>query len=200
QAVSYPEGSLIKHFEIIDPVIKADGVFNLCKLKTHLFTRITGAVKNYFGTVTGLQKPMWHMRYGNQAGQFASHLVDLLQVLPGGITLLDGIIAMQGRGPISGQPYPLGLVGGSVNPVALDTALLQILGLNPVKSPVWQDCAARKFAGTDPDNLHYPLLTPAQFSCKNFTAPTLLKPISFNPFRMLLSACRRFAARLKEYP
>jgi len=186
--------------KIARAALECDFLVNLPRVKTHIQLYITLAVKNYFGTVTGLQKPAWHMRYGSQGAQFASHLVDLLQVLPGGITLLDGIIAMHGRGPISGQPFPLGLVGGAINPVALDTALLQILGLNPIKSPVWQECSVRNLAGTDPDVLNYPLLTPAQFSGKDFNAPTVLKPISFNPLRMLLSTCRRFAARLKEYP
>ena len=48
QAVSYSEGTLIKRFEVITPILKASGVFNLCKLKTHSFMRMTGAVKNIF--------------------------------------------------------------------------------------------------------------------------------------------------------
>ena len=53
--VSFPEGKLIKHFNAITPVLEADGIFNLCKLKTHLFMYMTGAVKNHFGIVPGLE-------------------------------------------------------------------------------------------------------------------------------------------------
>ncbi len=180
--------------------LECDMLVNLPRMKAHIQLYMTLAVKNYFGTVVGLQKPWWHLRYGNHADQFASHLVDLLQVLPDGMTLLDGIAAMHGTGPISGRPFPLGLVAGSVNPVALDTGLLQIPGLEPLRSPVWLECARRGLAGTTPDALDYPLLKPAGFSCRNFIVPEILKPVSFNPLRMLSSTCRRFAARLKESP
>jgi len=148
--------------------------------------------------VVGFQKPWWHLRYGNHAAQFASHLIDLLAVLPGGPTLVDGIVAMHTTGPISGNPFPLGLVAGGVNPVPIDTAILQILGLDQRKSALWQECANRGLPGADPGTLVYPFLGPEAFPNKNFQAPAILKPVSFNPLRMLLSAGRRFAARVKE--
>jgi len=184
--------------EMARAALECDLLVNLPRVKTHIQLFVTLAVKNYFGTVVGLQKPWWHLRYGKHAEQFASHLVDLLPVLPAGVTLLDGIVAMHGTGPISGQPFPLGLVAGAINPVAMDTALFQILGLNPVQSVLWQECAKRGLAGTDPDLLDYPLLSPAALSIKNFKAPVFLKPVSFNPLRMVSSTCRRFAARVKE--
>jgi uncharacterized protein (DUF362 family) len=148
--------------------------------------------------VVGFQKPWWHLRYGDHAEQFASNLVDLLPVLPSGLTLLDGIVAMHGTGSLSGQPYSLGLVAGAINPVALDTALLQILGLDHANSALWQECAHRGLAGSDPGVLDYPLLKPAELTVEDFKAPSILKPVSFNPWRMVVSACRRFAARVKE--
>lgn len=178
--------------------LECDILVNLPRVKAHSQLYVTLAVKNYFGTVVGFQKPLWHLRYGNHAEQFASHLVDLLPVLPSGVTLLDGIVAMHGSGPLSGLPFSLGLVAGAINPVALDTALLQILGLDQAKSALWQECAKRDFVGTDPDMLDYPLLKPAEFPVKNFKAPTILKPVSFNPLRMMVSGCKRFAARVKE--
>ena len=178
--------------------LECDVLVNLPRVKAHSQLYVTLAVKNYFGTVVGFQKPWWHLCYGDHAEQFASHLVDLLPELPSGVTLLDGIVAMHGSGPISGLPFSLGLVAGAVNPVALDTALLQILGLDPARSALWQECASRDLAGTDPDTLDYPLLKPAEFPVIGFKAPAILKPVSFNPLRMLVSACRRFAARVKE--
>ena len=114
------------------------------------------------------------------------------------MTLVDGIVAMHGTGPVSGQPYPLGLIAGSVNPVALDTALLQVLGLDEAKSPLWLECKKRGLAGVDAGRLDYPLGKPEEFLAKDFKAPKDLKPVSFNPLRMLVSACRRYAARVKE--
>ena len=178
--------------------LECDLLINLPRVKAHSQLYMTLAVKNYFGTVVGFQKPCWHLRYGSHAEQFASHLVDLLPILPAGITLLDGIVAMHGTGPISGQPYPLGLIAGAVNPVALDTALLQVLGLDAAKSPLWLECAKRDLAGADSGRLDYPLEKPEEFLVRDFKAPKDLKSVSFNPLRMLFSACRRYAAQVKE--
>jgi uncharacterized protein (DUF362 family) len=184
--------------DIACAALECDILVNLPKVKAHSQLYMTLAIKNYFGTVVGFQKPLWHLRYGNHAEQFASHLVDLLSVLPAGMVLLDGIVAMHGTGPISGRPFSLGLVAGAINPVSLDTALLQTLGLDHAKSALWNECENRGLAGADPDMLDYPLTKPEEFSVKDFIAPTVLKPVSFNPLRMLVSACRRFASRAKE--
>ncbi|MDX1775742.1 MAG: DUF362 domain-containing protein [Desulfobulbales bacterium] len=178
--------------------LECDVLVNLPRIKAHSQLYVTLAIKNYFGTVVGFQKPWWHLRYGNHARQFASHLVDLLTVMPGGMTLVDGIVAMHTTGPISGEPYPLGLVAGSINPVAMDTSLLQVLGLDHAKSALWNECHSRRLAGTDTETIDYPLLKPREIKVRDFIAPSVLKPVSFNPLRMLGSACRRFAARVKE--
>ena len=178
--------------------LECDMLINLPRIKAHSQLYMTLAVKNYFGTVAGFQKPWWHLRYGHHAEQFASHLVELLEVLPAGITLLDGIVAMQGSGPVSGRPYSLGLIAGAVNPVALDTAIFQVLGLDPAKSVLCQECTRRGLVGADPRQLDYPLVKPEELRVRDFKAPTILKPISFNPLRMLISGCRRYMARVKE--
>jgi uncharacterized protein (DUF362 family) len=178
--------------------LECDMLINIPRVKAHSQFYMTLAVKNYFGTVVGFQKPVWHLRYGDQEGMFASHLVDLLAVLPPGMTFIDGIVAMHGTGPVSGQPYPLGLLGGALNPVSVDTALLKVLGLDFKKSAVWMECAKRNLAGSDPDLLDFPILKPAEFKIDGFRTPSILKPVSFNPLRMMASGCKRFAARLKE--
>jgi uncharacterized protein (DUF362 family) len=178
--------------------LECDMLINLPRVKAHSQIYMTLAVKNYFGTVVGFQKPLWHLRYGDREEMFASHLVDLLKMLPDGLTVIDGIVAMHGTGPVSGQPYSLGLLGGALNPVSVDTALLKVLGLDFKKSAVWQECAKRNLAGADPDALDFPLLKPAEFKTDGFRTPAILKPVSFNPLRMMASGCRRFAARLKE--
>ena len=184
--------------DIARAALACDVLVNLPRIKAHSQLYVTLAVKNYFGTVVGFQKPRWHLRFGTHPARFASHIIDLLEVLPDGVTLVDGIVVMAGTGPVSGHPYPLNLVAASLNPVALDTALLEILGLDRAGSPLWQECAARGLAGADPAGLEYPLLQPAECRVPDFKAPQILKPVSFNPLRMMVSACRRFAARVTE--
>lgn len=193
--VRLPGGVTVK---IASDALECDMLVNLPRVKAHSQMYMTLAVKNYFGTVVGFQKPWWHLRYGNHAARFASHLVDVLTVLPDGITLVDGIIAMHETGPISGSPFALGVLAGGINPVAIDTAFLKILGLDHAKSALWQEYVRRGLVGADADTLDYPLLSPEAFSVSDFKAPALLKPVSFNPLRMLVSAVRRLVARLKE--
>lgn len=180
--------------------LECDLLVNLPRVKVHDQLYMTLAVKNYFGTVVGLQKPWWHLRYGDHVKQFAAHLVDLLAVLPAGLTLLDGIVAMHGSGPVTGRPYSLGLVAGGINPVAIDTALLHVLKLDPAQSPLWRECADRGLAGVNPAMLQYPILRPVAFSAIGFETPAFIKSISFNPLRMMVSTCRRLTARVKESP
>ena len=136
------------------------------------------------------------MRYGDREDSFASHIVDLLAVLPGGITLIDGITAMHETGPVGGKPYPLGLLAGSLNPVAIDTTFLKVLGLNKEKSFIWRECAARNLTGANYETLQFPLLDPADSRVADFRVPEMLLSVSFNPFRMLVSAARRLMARI----
>jgi uncharacterized protein (DUF362 family) len=178
--------------------LECDMLINIPRVKAHSQFYVTLAVKNYFGTVVGFQKPVWHLRYGDQEDRFASHLLDLLEVLPAGMTIIDGIVAMHGTGPLSGEPLSLGLIGGALNPVALDSALLRILRLDFEKSVLWQECTKRGLVGADPNRLDFPLLKPADFTASGFRAPAFLKPVSFNPLRMVASGCKRFAAKLKE--
>jgi uncharacterized protein (DUF362 family) len=183
---------------VASAALECDLLVNLPRVKAHSQFYMTLAVKNYFGTVTGFQKAGWHMRYGDKGNSFASHLVDLLAVLPSSITFVDGIVAMHETGPINGSPFSLGLIGGAINPVALDTAIFIALGLADAQSGIWRECVKRNFAGADPDNLDFPLLQPSDFHTDGFRPPSMLQPESFNPLRWLVSGCRRIAARLKE--
>jgi uncharacterized protein (DUF362 family) len=176
--------------------LECDMLVNLPKVKAHSQLYVTLGVKNYFGAVIGFQKPVWHLRYGNHEDRFASHIIDLLEVLPDGISLVDGITAMHKSGPVKGEPYQLGMVAGSCNPVAIDTAFLKILGLDQEKSFIWQKCVARNLVGTNYDVLRFPLLDPADLQVSDFKAPEMLMAVSFNPLRLLVSAARRMLARI----
>jgi uncharacterized protein (DUF362 family) len=182
--------------DIARHALECDMLINLPKVKAHSQLYVTLGVKNYFGTVVGFQKPVWHMRYGNHEDRFAAHIVDLLAALPGGMTLIDGITAMHETGPVGGLPYPLGLLAGSLNPVAIDTTFLEILKLDYEKSFIWRECAARRLTGANHEKLRFPFLNPADVQVADFQAPEMLLAVSFNPFRMLVSAVRRLLAKI----
>ncbi len=135
QAVSFPDGKLVKRFEIITPVLEADAVFNLCKLKTHVLTGITGAVKNLFGVIPGLTKPGYHAKL-REKDHFSGALLDLAACISPRLSIADAVIAMEGDGPGAGDPRQVGLLLAATNPLALDVVASEIIGLPREKTPL----------------------------------------------------------------
>jgi len=133
--VSYPDGILTKHFDIITPVYEANAVFNLCKMKTHLFTVMTGAVKNIFGVLPGMSKPGYHAKL-HDTKRFAGMLLDLAQYIAPRLSIMDAVLAMEGDGPGTGDPRSVGLLLGSENPLALDVVAGEIMGIDRTQNPV----------------------------------------------------------------
>ncbi|GAI01356.1 unnamed protein product, partial [marine sediment metagenome] len=90
-----PEGLIVKSFKIIDAVSKADKIISIYKLKTHGFTYITGAVKNLFGLIPGLNKIGFHTRFQN-IDHFSQMLLDLYILTKPALNIMDAVIAMEG--------------------------------------------------------------------------------------------------------
>ncbi|MBU2539474.1 MAG: DUF362 domain-containing protein [Proteobacteria bacterium] len=172
-------------------VSECDFLVNLPKIKAHGQLYVTLAVKNYFGTVVGFRKPWLHARYGDIDNRFEGMLVDLLDVMPAGITLADGVMAMHEDGPVGGRPFDLHVLAGGVNPVAVDSALLAVLGLSPDASPVWRECYRRNIAGSKFADLSFPLARPEDVEVQGFRPPSRMRPVSFHPWRLVLGAMKR---------
>lgn len=171
--------------------LECDVLINLPKFKAHSQTLISLAVKNYFGVVKGFGKALLHQKLGEDEQAFCRMLVDLLAVLPAGISFMDGVQAMHRRGPMQGEMFPLGVVAGSVNPVALDTALLLMLGIKPEQSMIWRETARQHLAGARPEELVFPLLHPQDVSVDGFILPSTLKPIPFKTLQVVSSMIKR---------
>lgn len=176
--------------------LDCDLLVNLPRVKAHAQMRVTLAVKNYFGCVGGMRKPLWHMVHGGRQGRFVDHLAELLTVLPDGITLVDGITAMHRTGPTGGEPFSLGLSACSLNPVAVDRALLEVIGLAPEDCPLLQACRRAGFTGSGPGTLSFPLLAPSDLRTEGFIVPPVLSPVRFNPLRFVKNSARRLLIRL----
>ena len=142
QAVSFPEGKLVKRFEVITPVLQADAVFNLCKLKTHVLTGITGAVKNLFGVIPGLTKPGYHAKL-REKDLFAGALLDLAACVSPRLSIIDAVIGMEGEGPSAGEPRQVGLLLAATNPLALDVVASEIIGLPRENNPLLVEAEKR---------------------------------------------------------
>jgi len=143
RAVFFPGGELVKRFKVITPVLEADGVFNLCKLKTHTFMSMTGAVKNNFGVIPGLAKPGYHAKLVDK-GQFAGMLLDLAEYVSPRISIMDAVVGMEGEGPGSGGiPRRVGLLLAAQSQLALDIVASEIMGLSRENNPVLVEAEKR---------------------------------------------------------
>lgn len=176
--------------------LDCDLLVNMPKVKAHAQLRVSLAIKNLFGCLVGMRKPWWHMKYGGCNGGFSDHLVEILPALPASLTLVDGVTAMHKTGPITGKPFSLGIVGCSSNPVAVDRAILEMIGLRPELYPLMVSCIEKGLVGTDIDELEFPLLKPSELSAESFVVPEVLHPIRFNPFRFLRGNIKRIFHRL----
>lgn len=103
-------------------------------MKTHALERITGAVKNSYGFVYGFHKAKGHTLYPS-ADSFARMLVDLNQYVKPRLYIMDGIVAMEGNGPGSGEPAPMNVMLMSQDPVALDSVFCHLIHLKPEMVP-----------------------------------------------------------------
>jgi uncharacterized protein (DUF362 family)/Pyruvate/2-oxoacid:ferredoxin oxidoreductase delta subunit len=142
--VKNPEGKLVKSFNLASVIKKADVIVSLPKMKTHKLLYYTGAMKNIFGLVPGLQKASFHLRFSDR-NLFARMIVDLNLAVKNVYSIMDGITAMEGEGPGSGNPRHAGVILASSNPLALDIAASSIMGYNPLDLPVIADALERKY-------------------------------------------------------
>ncbi len=125
--------------EIAREAFEADVVINLPKLKTHTLMLLTLGVKNLFGCIVGLRKPQWHLRSGIDREMFARLLVQIHQTINPSMTIVDGILALEGQGPgKSGVPRHLGVIAGSRNAFAVDQVICSMLGLDPAELPTYR--------------------------------------------------------------
>jgi len=176
--------------------LDCDLLVNMPRVKAHAQLRVTLAVKNLFGCLAGMRKPLWHMVYGGKGNVFADHLVELLPVLPPSVTLVDGVVVMHRTGPMTGEPFSLGIAASGTNPVAVDLALLSVLGIAPESCPLMRACIEKRLIGADPKALEYPLDNPAELAVDSFAVPDELSPIRFNPFRFARGSLQRILIRL----
>lgn len=178
-------------------VLDADLLFNLPKLKAHGQMFVTAAAKNLFGCVCGVRKAMAHVRHG-QGDELAELILDLQEHLPPTTNLLDAVTAMHCTGPTAGSPCDLGLLAASDNAVALDTALYQALGFKPEQVPLWREARRKRMPGHDAEQLNFPLLSPAELRLPPFKTPECLNPVSFHPWQMTKSMCKRAWLKFKD--
>lgn len=148
--VEFEQARAARNFVLCKEITEADGIINVCKMKTHQLERITGAVKNTFGCVFGINKASSHARFST-AETFAKMLADLNNVVRPIIHIMDGIEAMEGNGPQNGTPKTMGLILVSRDPAAIDGLFCRLVDLRPELVPT--NVAAKEQGVGNYDNI-----------------------------------------------
>ncbi|OGV65587.1 MAG: hypothetical protein A2498_08740 [Lentisphaerae bacterium RIFOXYC12_FULL_60_16] len=113
-------------FTIAKPILEADVLINIPKVKTHVFMTLTGAVKNLYGTIPGYQKTHLHKQHPDPFS-FARLLARIHDRIPPAVTILDGIVGMEGNGPSGGTPRAWGFLAAGRDAFQLDAFLCALL-------------------------------------------------------------------------
>jgi uncharacterized protein (DUF362 family)/Pyruvate/2-oxoacid:ferredoxin oxidoreductase delta subunit len=193
RVISLGEGTF-QRLEIATPVIDADAIINLPKLKTHQMIGMTCAVKNMYGAVVGMRKISLHLQAGTSKERFASLLIELAQHFAPVLNIVDAVTAMEGNGPGSGDPIHVGALIGGPSCIAVDRVALELTGLP--KERVYPQLAAERMKldgshledvellGDPLDDLRHERFRPSKQTDVNFGLPGFLR----KPLRGALTA------------
>jgi uncharacterized protein (DUF362 family)/Pyruvate/2-oxoacid:ferredoxin oxidoreductase delta subunit len=194
-----PGGKTVRRFSVTAAVREADCIISLPKLKTHQLMYYTGAMKNLFGLIPSAAKSPMHVRYpGREA--FASMIVDLNLAAKPHYALMDAIVGMEGPGPGSGDPRPVGLILASANLLALDIAASGIIGYPPLEIPIAREALNRRVWLKSPSEIRYPLLKAEDLRIGDFRKIPLKKSGAQLTEFLLPRAFRKFRERLTPRP
>lgn len=188
-------GQTVRRLKIAHPVRQADLVINLPKFKAHRQMLLSVAVKNLFGCIPGRRKAWIHLLSHDDRDWFARMLVENYDLIRPGLTLVDGVIAMEGNGPSNGQPHPLELVMAGIDCVAIDRVAMELLGW-PWRD-LWTLTAAEAMGVGQTDLKRIELAGESldKWHIEDFKLPELI-PIRFSAYRVVRGWVRNLVLQL----
>jgi uncharacterized protein (DUF362 family)/ferredoxin len=152
ESVAREEGALIKNFDkegvveaaglkgekmyLAKPPFDADLIINMPKLKTHMSAVYTGAIKNLFGCVPGQKKAEYHKAAVGQK-QFGAVICGINKAVVPGLNIMDGILAMDRQGPVTGRAYQANKILMSEDALALDAVAVSMIGMRIENIPFY---------------------------------------------------------------
>ncbi len=106
-------------------IVTESAVISAAKMKTHMATKVTLGMKNMFGLLPDKFKAKYH------AKGISKVVVDINAVLKPHLTIIDGFVAMEGKGPVDGWPIKMDLIFAGKDPVATDATCARVMGIDP---------------------------------------------------------------------
>jgi uncharacterized protein (DUF362 family) len=135
--VKHPKTYVLQNFPLPKTLVEADSVVDVPVMKTHEYTKYSGAIKNLFGCIPNNRRIFLHPH-------FEEVMHDLLVLLKPKFVVMDATYAMEGNGPNRGIVIPMNLVLTSSDLLAMDKLCCEIMGIK------WADISYLKFI-----DMHY---------------------------------------------
>ncbi|MCL4401140.1 MAG: DUF362 domain-containing protein, partial [Acidobacteria bacterium] len=143
--VPIPDGGVIKEAPLPVPLLEADVIIDAPKAKNHHIEPISGALKNWVGTVNQNWREHNH---GDE--EMLGRFMDIMSVTRPTLCVVDALIAGEGDGPIADQPHWCGCILASTDPVATDVTIARLMGHDPEKLEIAKEAELRNLGERDP--------------------------------------------------
>lgn len=171
--VKIDDGFVLREILIPRIIKEADVLINVPKMKTHVLASVSFGLKNIMGLLPYSEKRKMHTRGLGNA------LIDLSKVIIPNLTIVDGIIAMEGEGGVYGDPVDLGVIVSGKNVSAVDYVCCNIVCVEPrevaylkraLDSPTFRKI---RVVGEDIDSVKRPFKLPKKGVTYQFTYQSL---------------------------
>lgn len=152
-------GRRLKSLHVISPLLEADLVVNIAKMKSHTLAVYSGAVKNLYGVIPGLLKAEMHFQH-QSVENFSDMVVDICDFIKPQLNIVDAVMAMEGEGPGSGDPREVDALVASPSAYAADAVSAGLAGYAIDELPMLRLARERglfsgevEILGDDPESL-----------------------------------------------
>ncbi len=165
----------LEYLFIAQTVATADVLISMPKLKTHHWAGATLSLKNLFGTLPGIcygwPKNELHWR------GIAESIIDIASTCTPHLGIIDGIVGMEGDGPLNGIARPTGALVMGNDLVAVDAAGCRLMGLPAERIGHIMLGANKKLGRMGPNGVEY-LGAPIESLAKKYELPPRFEKIT----------------------
>jgi len=135
----------------IPEIMLGKNIVHLPTVKTHVFTTMTGAMKNAFGGLLGFER---HWSHADIHAVLGDLLMIQREIHPGIFCVMDGAFAGDGPGPRAMRPHVKNIVLASDDPVAIDATSARLMGFDPMSIPFLRMADERGLGHARPENIN----------------------------------------------
>ncbi|MHC4756488.1 MAG: DUF362 domain-containing protein, partial [Planctomycetota bacterium] len=145
----------------------------------------------------GKQKAYWHFAKGKTEEQFCELLIEVFKLLSPAVTIIDGVVAMDGYGPIRGRARPLGWLIAGTEPIACETVCANLVRFDLNDLPIVRTAKLMGFGCCDFEKINIVGDAFPDEPCTDFE-PCELIPIRFSLLRVCKSIAKQIIMRCRE--